>query len=156
MESMNTTEEEYITCMNRYLSVGKEVCKFLKRTDIPSDVRIKMINAMDRLMKYRKKIECSMAKDLCEHQERCSLCLKLQNEYNSLVYQVNQLMRLNVTNEDDIVLENYITVDVDPSETNVYILESDIYKLRMKHIGLLNAHIIQLPSDERCDYFFGN
>ena len=109
MESMveiKTNEGDHITCMNKYLSVGKEVCKFLERGDVPSDVRIKMINAMDRLIKYREEIECSLAKDLYEHQERCALCLKLQNELNSLVHQVNQILRLSVKNEDNLIWKN--------------------------------------------------
>ena len=106
MESMveiKTNEGDHITCMNKYLSVGKEVCKFLERGDVPSDVRIKMINAMERLIRYKQEIECSLAKDLYEHQERCALCLKLQNEWNSLVHQVNQILRLSVNNEDNLI-----------------------------------------------------
>ena len=41
-------------------------CVNLRITYLPSNVRTKLLDDMNRLMKYRKKIECSTAKDLYE------------------------------------------------------------------------------------------
>jgi hypothetical protein len=138
MTEMKTTEGNYINC------IGEEVCDYLRRAYIPSDVRTKLLDDMNHLMKDRKKIECSMAKDLYEKQEQSALYVKLKNKRNALVSDVNRLLRVLATDENKIDLEKYCYGPINPTEQHMDLLKSGVFRLKQKRLELLDAHKRQL------------
>ena len=87
-----------------------------------------------------------------DHQERYDLCIKLQNEWNSIVCQLNEFLRVCATNENDLVLENYTSGVVNPSPLYLFHLEAGIFRLKMRRMDLLFDYKSKLSPGERRDF----